>query len=158
MARDDVKDPRQWVAQYLGMLRLQKAVDVDPEAADDATWGVREWKDGHYAVVREGKEGWGLPDAVFQDREAAYVAAALFTALGWAPEVAESAVRKLQSGCDDLTPADLDPQMARRIITGLLTKPAALELLLEAMDPDVLTEARSLAASWQIVRGSDKIH
>lgn len=173
---DDDHDPLSWIARYLGAVPLDRGGDLLGVVAIDegARWRVEEGE-GRFAVLREG--GGGEPDAVFEDRQIAYVAAAVFTAFGGpllpredlvgdpsgepaAGEVREPAAAwegTDREGADRELPS-FDEATASRLLSALMRNPTALELLLEAADPETLERARALLVERMIQRGGGQVH
>lgn len=168
---DDDHDPLSWIAHFLGAVPLgEDRQPPDAVAIDEgARWQVEE-EDGRFAVVRQG--GDGEPDAVFENRQMAYVAAAVFTAFGGPLEprdqvvdpsgVAAAGEVREPAGVWGGSPVpdapDFDDVTASRLLTALMRNPDALELLLEAADPEVLEQARAILVERMIQRGGGQVH
>jgi hypothetical protein len=146
------------------MLARQQASEGSPPVPG-GRFVVRPRGDGELEVWREGGQE---PLAVFAERRAAYLAAAVFTAFGGLPIGEESAavlaepavpgeVREPAPWSGEA--ADQVPEQAivASFLTGLLRNPAALELLLEAAGPELVAEAQALAFDW-LVPSTGTVH
>lgn len=166
MADDGERDPLRWVADYLRGLaasaELPAAIPID----EGARWRVEEREEGRFDVMREGERADAEPDATFDDRQIAYVAAAVFTAFGGVPASGEDLIgaarpaagREVREPQVDWDSESVEEGVVQRLLAGLMGNPAALELLLEAVDPAVLEEAQSIVMDRLIQRGGGQIH
>lgn len=135
--------------------------DVEPIDIDGgASFHVDERADGRWAVVRDDDMP-GEPEATFDDRSTAYLAAAVFTAFGHRlPPGPLNAVasagemRQPRLGWEGL---GQDPAVASRLLAGLMRNRAALELLLQAADPQALEAARRIFLD-RVLSDDDTVH
>ena len=115
--------------------------------ATGGSWRVDERDDGTYAVVTEREDE---VVGTFRERGRAYLVAATLTAAGPraleprppADAVAESAAEADEPWSND--PVERRKELTARTLRGLLANPKALELFLEAVDPEVLREAMEI--------------
>jgi hypothetical protein len=167
MADDGDRDPLRWVVDYLRGLAASAALPAAIPIDAGARWRVEERTEGRFDVMREGERPGAEPDASFDDRQIAYVAAAVFTAFGGVPASGEDLIgaaglpaagREVREPQWDWESQSVDEGVVQRLLAGLMGNPAALELLLEAVDPEVLEEAQSIVMDRLIQRGGGQIH
>jgi len=149
----------EFLSHYLAARRKREEAGQGRKTKRGPVWRVRPLQGGGFAVEQENARPEDGPDALFFERRVAYLTAAVFTALG-GPEGA--GVTRAPRATGDLAgagelgeaaaPATYgvpargpDLAMAARLVQGLLDQPAAMELLLEAVDPAVLAAAEDLA-------------
>jgi hypothetical protein len=160
MATNGENDPLDWLRDYLRSFQ-QAAEGLGARPIDEgASWQVEERQDGRFAVVRAGEAADAEPDAVFEERRMALLAAASLTALGAAElagEEGEETDAVLLAGSGEVREATAEP-WAGRLIRGLIRSPAAMELFLEAADPEVLQQAQAILLEHIIKEGGGKIH
>ena len=137
---DDDRDET-WMSRFLAAAApyaplLQKAA----AQAGYPVWRVEETEPGTFAVLRNGAPEGAPPDAVLNDRQSAYVMAATLTAMGGADPQERPPELPLPTG-----PLAEGDEQAARLLTQMLAKPEALELLIEATEPEVLRQAVEVA-------------
>lgn len=165
---DDEHDPLSWIARYLGDLPGEAEEPGDAIPIDEgARWRVEQVEPDRYAVVQEGAGTDVRPDAVFKERQMAYVAAAVFTAFGGPLQSREdlvgapsglAAAGEVREPEGEWGVPSFDDETATRLLSALMRNPDALELLLAAADPEVLEQAREMVIDRMIQRGGGRIH
>ena len=127
--------------------------------AEAPRWTVRQLGPERFGVVRANDPRQLVPDAVFQERSTAYMAAAVLTALG--PDQLQTV--PVPVGKASLPPPlevreqglpggefGLPPELTLKLLQALVKNPAAIELLLQGMDDATVERARAyLLAHWK---------
>lgn len=158
MGKDRTHDPEDFLLRYLAARRLE-GEPLEMQAADGPRFQVRT-VGGIYGVFPF-EDHQSPPLGMFESREKAYLAAAVFTAFGgvrW-PENEEDLAQgiEVREAILGLGAMAVERAAAGRLLAGVIRHPIALELLLEAVDPAVLMEAQALA-SGRMVPGNREIH
>ncbi|HEX4956117.1 MAG TPA: hypothetical protein VF017_22240 [Thermoanaerobaculia bacterium] len=163
MSDPDDSDWKRFLGRYVGSAGGRPRSGRRATQIDEAPlWQVRELEPDRFAVVSSQAPEAAMPDAVFADRRTAYLAAAVLTA--FSGELAESGFGASEPSRADLA-AELagryetggSPDLTRRLLEALASHPAAIELLLEAMDPDTVAQAWAYLLAHRR-GGSDTLH
>jgi len=159
-------DPLTWLMEYLRSHRLPGPAGEPIQVDEGARWRVEEVEDGRFGVLREGEPPGTAPDGIFDDRRVAYLMAAVFTAFGVSPEGGEDAAAQAgelaAAEVREPTAAGADPERRGRAISrlfnGLMRNPAALELLLQAAEPEVLEQVQDILVQRMMEEAGGKVH
>jgi len=139
--------------ERLGREGSRGGLPVDPSATGEiaepsgTAWRVDERDDGSYLVVSETTNEVAGP---FRDRGRAYLVAATLTAAGTHALASGQAAGAVAEPTADLgekwsnDPVERRKELTARTLRGMLANPKALELFLEAVDPEVLREAMEI--------------
>ncbi len=170
MSRHDDRDPTHFLLRYLAARkRAEQPIEALREG-EGQRFRVVEMGSGRYGVVVVGVPAGSAPAAILTDRRTAFLAAAVFTAFGGvkleeeAEAAAGDAVASDAPRSDEVrepaaswsTPA-AERAAAGRLLAGLVQNEAALELLVQAVDPAVLAEARAIATG-RMMAGNQTVH
>ena len=137
--RDDPDDT--WMSRFLaGAMPYAPLLQKAAAQAGYPVWRVEEREPGTFAVLRNGAPEGTPPDAVAKNRQTAYLLAATLTAMGGADPQERPPELPLPTG-----PLAEGDEAAARLLTQMLAKPEALELLIEATEPEVLRQAVEIA-------------
>jgi hypothetical protein len=135
---------RRFLARYLAGAERRPRSEAGP------SWTVREIRPSRFAVVRASDLDQFLPDAVFDQRSTAYMAAAVLTALG--TENAETLpVPTLPVEANEVAEPEgvayrtegISAELTQKLLSALVTKPQALQLLLEGLDDETVERTRA---------------
>ncbi|MFN7961922.1 MAG: hypothetical protein U0002_11675 [Thermoanaerobaculia bacterium] len=141
---------KRFVERYVTTLELGRRRPVEEHGL---RFRVRELDGRRFAVVRVGDSDRVVPDAVFNERSTAYMAAAVLTAFGSEEietrplaAVLESLAAEPQEVREPVAAMGtgaIAPELTYRLLQAFVRNPAAIELLLEGMDDDTVEKART---------------
>ncbi len=150
MSRHDDRDPTHFLLRYLAARRRAEEPIEAVGEGEGPRFRVTEMGTGRFAVVEVGAPPGAAPAAVLGDRRTAFLAAAVFTAFGGTkleeePEAGALLSDEVRDPTASWSAPAAERAAAGRLLAGLVQNTAALELLVEAVDPAVLAEARAIA-------------
>ena len=162
MSRHDDRDPTHFLLRYLAARRRAEEPIETVRDNDVQRFRVIEMGSGRFGVVVVGAPAGSAPAAILTDRRTAFLAAAVFTAFGGVriedePDAGEARADEVREPAAAVNAPAAERAAAGRLLAGLVQNAAALELLVEAVDPAVLAEARAIATG-RMMAGNQTVH
>lgn len=162
MSRPDDRDPTHFLLRYLAARRRAEEPIETVRESDAQRFRVIEMGSGRFGVVAVGAPSGSAPAAILTDRRTAFLAAAVFTVFGGVrleedADAGEARADEVREPAAAVNAPAAERAAAGRLLAGLVQNPAALELLVEAVDPAVLAEARAIATG-RMMAGNQTVH